>query len=78
MASRETRRLTIIPKPDEGTRTVLFLPPGEESPIVSGEGPMAYTCGACDVTIVDGVDAGALKNLVFICRGCGAYNQTLE
>lgn len=69
-------KLREIPKPEEGTRTVL---------VYSGDGTVAmsgvatghdYVCGVCDSVILEAIPKGQVVNVVFRCNNCGAFNDT--
>ncbi len=42
-------------------------------PVFEGAGPIDYSCGFCDLTILTGVNFRKARRLVFHCR-CGSYN----
>lgn len=75
----EHRRLVVISRPAEGTRTV-FTTDGPDSLLVQGEAGMdlSYDCGSCGAPLAYGVRPGQLQKLVLLCNRCGAYNETLE
>lgn len=73
---RETRQLSVIKKPAEGTRTVIA--PDEMFLIgTGGEGTVDFVCGGCRYVLCEGIDAGMVRNMVILCPECGVYNETL-
>ena len=42
-------------------------------PVFEGSGPIDYSCGFCDLTILTGVNFRKARHLVFHCH-CGSYN----
>lgn len=77
MDGTETRRLNVIKKPAEGSRSVMVYE-GEGTVAMRGVGSVTYACGGCRAPILEGLDPGQVQNLVFRCNGCGAYNETLD
>ncbi len=67
--------LEIIPKPKEGTATILIFTQKGRYVIMSGEASDNYLCGACENTICKNVSRGQIINLVFKCPNCGEYNH---
>lgn len=65
-----------IPKPPEGTRSVLILD-GPGTIVVKGDGPLTFVCGECSATLARRVDGGQLANLVLRCNTCGRFNETI-
>jgi hypothetical protein len=77
---KKPRTLTVIDEPEEGTRSVLVMTDelaesGE--PLMKGDGPLSFTCGACGRVLLDGVAPGQVKEVVVRCS-CGAYNDTIH
>lgn len=73
---RFTLKLPVIPEPENGTRSVLVRPPGGElTPFIRSDGPANLLCGNCSLTLVKGVDAGQITNLVLKCPQCGSFND---
>ena len=69
-----TIKARIIPKPDEGTRTVLV---GKElaGPFIRGQGSTTYICGVCRNILVEKVYHGQIRNIVIKCTKCQSYNE---
>lgn len=67
-------KLNVIPKPPEGTRTVIE---SKVSPAFKGEGDCDYTCGNCETILAEKVRRGQIKNIVVHCPKCGQYNEFL-
>ena len=76
----EHRRLSVIPRPAEATRSVLARVDDRDSLLIKGEAgiDLSYECGACGAPLAYGVRPGQLQSLVLQCNKCGAYNETLE
>jgi len=68
-------KLNIIPKPREGSRTVIE---SKVSPAFKGEGDMDYICGNCGALIAENVHRGQIRNIVVHCPKCGQYNEFSE
>ena len=68
--------LKIIPKPKEGTRTVLKPPKG---PAVRGKGNLTYICGnsRCGSPLLEKVGEGQVSSVVIKCPRCGMCNEKL-
>lgn len=43
-----------------------------------GKAPLIWLCGGCREPILKGMEPGQVENLVFLCNGCGTYNETLD
>ncbi len=67
-------KLKIIPKPSEGTRTVIE---SKVSPAFKGEGGSDYICGNCGTVLAEKIRRGQIKNIVVYCPKCGQYNEFL-
>lgn len=67
--------LQVIPKPKEGTRSVLKPNDNFSGPIIIGNSSTNYLCGSCDYILCENVDRGQILNLVFVCPKCGSYNE---
>ncbi len=73
MAKKATYRMKVIPEPKEGTRTVFICAaPGAT---MKGDGPRSYQCGTCGKTLVKGVGAMQIVNIVFKCEKCDGFNE---
>lgn len=69
--------LKVIPKPEEGTRTVIQGTNDlRHQAYIRGKGDTSYTCGNCDHVILENVVAGQVRGIVFKCLSCGSYNDT--
>jgi hypothetical protein len=68
--------MEIIPKPKEGTATVLKLTKKGKFPMIAGGGDDNYLCGLieCGNIICKNVSRGQIINIVFKCANCGSYN----
>ena len=65
-------KLSIIPKPREGSRTVIE---SKVIPAFRGEGDVDYLCGKCGATLAEKVRRGQIKNIVVHCPKCRQYNE---
>jgi len=65
-------KLSIIPKPREGSRTVIE---SKLSPAFKGEGEVNYICGSCGAILAEKVRQGQIRNIVIYCPRCGQYNE---
>lgn len=63
--------LPLIPKPPEGTKTVLKI---KAKPGIRGGDGINYLCGNCGNVLISGTHEGQVRKLVFHCS-CGAYND---
>ena len=52
----------------------LIASPHDE-PLVRGNGDTDYVCAACDRIVAASIGFGDIRNLVFECSGCGAFNR---
>ena len=76
MSGTERRQLNVIKKPPP-TRGGVVSYTGE-GPVMKREGPLTWLCGGCREPILEGMQPGQVRNLVFRCNGCGVYNQTID
>ena len=72
-------KLKVIPKPAEGTRTVL-VPKRNVLPVIKGNippehGGLTFQCGNCGAPLINGVKKGQVRNIVIKCPLCGSYNE---
>ena len=65
-------KLCIIPKPAEGSRTVIE---SKVNPAFKGEGDSDYVCGNCETILAEKIRRGQIKNIVVRCPKCGQYNE---
>jgi hypothetical protein len=69
-------RLTVIPPPDPGTRSV-FERQGAGTVIFEGtHGTDALECGECGAVLAIGVMRNQFRSLVLRCGNCEAFNET--
>lgn len=68
----------LITEPPEGTRSVLVSSAPLEgwSGFFGGDGPVQQLCGSCRTVLMDGIEAGAVQDLVLSCPKCGMYNES--
>jgi hypothetical protein len=70
------RRLTLIPEPKPGTRSVLVQPPGAAPfPFIIGVGNLDLLCGQCGAVLLKSVVEGQVSNVVFKCPTCGNFSE---
>lgn len=71
------KKLKVIPKPKEGTRTVLVLKPNPDKPstIIKGQGELNLICGYCESVLCESVTTGQIRNIVLKCPVCNNYNE---
>jgi hypothetical protein len=70
-------KLKVIPKPADGTRTVMIQ---EKGSLPFFKGPLDVpdmVCGSCGAVITTGVPRTGITQVVFQCA-CGAFNDTLD
>lgn len=70
-------KLKIIPKPKEGTRTVLVPARGRVLPVIKGAGKTDYVCGNCDAVLMEGMSERQVRDIVICCSICGLYNDII-
>ena len=71
------KKLKVIPKPKEGTRTVFVRKPNEKSfsTYFNGKGDLNLICGYCETMLCEGINAGQIRNIVLQCPVCNNYNE---
>ena len=70
--------MEVVPKPKEGSATVLKMNKKGNFALITGQGNNNYLCGKCKNTICQNIERGQVINLVFVCPNCGSYNLTRE
>lgn len=70
----DTRRMKVIPEPQQGTRSVL-VSDGLKGAYIKGKGPLSYTCGSCGRTLLRNVEYKQVQHLVIKCPDCSAFNE---
>jgi len=66
----------IIPQPEENTRTVFqWDGKGTFVAFFQGHGTTTYRCGLCPTVLLNQVEHGQVRNIVFRCPKCGSYNE---
>lgn len=72
--AKKRRKTRVIPKPLEGTRTILAP---AKAPVIKGQdgSGINVACGHCGkALVVDAADA-TFSNIVLRCPLCGAYGE---
>ncbi len=69
-------QLMVIPEPEPNTRSVIVYT-GEGTVVMKGPGNAIMECGNCGVPLIEGVPVANIRNIVFRCPSCGAFNETL-
>jgi len=82
LSDRVQFKMRVIPKPEEGTRTVFQWKEGtpektRRGPMMKGRGLSDYKCGNCGHVILYGVNLNQVKDIVFPCENCGKYNEAV-
>jgi uncharacterized ferredoxin-like protein len=70
------KKLKIIPKPKEGTRTVLVTKAGQGVIYFKGNGDTNLICGNCGTILCENINEGQIRNIVLQCPICRLYNDT--
>ena len=70
------KKLKVIPKPKEGTRTVLLSKTGQVGVFFSGSGNINLVCGNCGKKLCENMNDGQIQGIVFQCPVCRLYNDT--
>ncbi len=68
--------LKIIPKPESDARSIIYND-GPGTIFIRGEKQgVSYDCGNCGSPLLIDVEEWQVKNIVFRCSNCGAYNES--
>ena len=68
-------QLEVIPKPMEGTASVLITDQPAPFVFMKGPGSANFLCGACQSILCEGMERGQIVQIVFRCPQCGSYNR---
>jgi len=68
-------KLTVIAKPEEGSREIIKLAKEAGTTIIRGGGSDNLLCGDCGTTLGEGVARGSIHNIVLYCNQCESYND---
>ena len=68
-------QMEVIAEPKPGTASVLITDQGRGFIFMRGQGPTNLLYGACHDVLVEGVERGQLRELVFKCPNCKSYNR---
>ena len=66
--------LKVIPKPKEGTATVIQHTKKGKISLIMGTGNDNYSCGVCSNILAKNVVRRQIANIVLMCPNCDAYN----
>jgi len=66
--------MEIIPKPPDGTASVLQFDKKGPYALFKGIGPDNYLCGSCDNKLCEGITRGQIIGLVLRCPQCDSFN----
>jgi hypothetical protein len=69
-------RLKLISKPTENTRVVVRSESKNYTILFKGKSGCNLLCGQCDAVLAEKVEREQFNGPIFICNGCGAYNDT--
>jgi hypothetical protein len=76
------RKMRVIKAPSAGSRTVLLQANDASGPIGAEESDesngTAQACGTCETVLLVGVDMNQFGDIVFKCRKCGSYNESMH
>jgi hypothetical protein len=76
--SKRTIALRVISEPEANTRAVIHhVGPGTVVMRGAGQSTLVMECGNCGVPIIEGVHMNQVRGIVFRCKNCGEYNETL-
>lgn len=65
-----------IPEPAPDTRTILHPTSNSAGQaLFTGEGGTDYTCGTCGAGLLVAIQPGQMAGMVFVCPGCGSWNE---
>ena len=72
------KKLRVIRKPVEGTRTILVKEKNENSfaRAFKGKGDLNLLCGYCESVLCEGINIGQIRGIVIKCPVCNNYNDT--
>ena len=65
--------MTLIPRPAPDSRPVLTS--AFRGPLIRGDGDLSYRCGNCGDVLADSIAYEQVRNLVFQCFRCTAFNE---
>lgn len=71
----KTYQMEVIPEPKPGTAAVFVTDKTGEFVFMRGTGSAKFVCGACQSTVIEGMERGQIVNLVFKCANCGSFNR---
>lgn len=66
--------MKVIPKPKEGTASVLVQEEKGKHPFFKGDGEDNYLCGECGFILCENIKHGQITAVVLKCPNCGSCN----
>jgi DNA-directed RNA polymerase subunit RPC12/RpoP len=66
--------MQIVPKPDEKRSTIFQQTGPKPFPFIKGVGDTTYVCGLCSFKLLENIQHGQVRKIVFRCPKCGSYN----
>lgn len=71
-------RLKLTSVPAENTRIVVRSGSENSTILFKGKYGDNLLCGQCGAVLAEGVKREEFNSPIFICNGCGAYNDTIN
>jgi hypothetical protein len=71
-------RLKPITRPTENTRIIVRSGSQNATILFKGKYGCDLLCGQCDAVLAEKVEREQFNSPIFICNGCGAYNDTIN
>jgi len=69
-------KLRVIPESETEGRSV-FVYTGEGTVVMQGPGNVVMECGSCGSPLVVGIPIPNIQSIVFRCKKCGSFNESL-
>jgi len=70
-------KLKVIPKPEDNTRILVKSLSGYSTILFKGKADHDLRCGECYAVLAEKVGDKQFCGPVFLCGGCGSYNDTI-
>ena len=71
-------RLKLIPRPTENIRIVVRSESRNSTILFKGKSGCDLVCGQCSAVLAELVERAQFNGPIFVCNGCGAYNDTIN